>query len=247
MAEHGEYRFEIDVFTPLTISMKRLNEYIGDLVNLFGNEEHVHFLRVEEGSAAPTVFVYPPPAIPHVERRILAVKTHGASARATKAFNAINTKLGEDGAVARLISKQGELLYFPGRELSTSPQIGPIKEHGTLEGEIIGIAGRDETVQVYLRELEKIHTCTTQNRDKARDLAKYLFEGKVRVSGEGTWYRTKSGQWELKSFIVESFSPLRGEAISEVVSRLRSIESEELKQIKNPLTFLDELRQEAGE
>jgi hypothetical protein len=247
MAERGEYKFEIDAFTPLTISMKRLHEYIGDLINLFGNEEHVHFLRVEEGSAAPIMFVDPPPAIVRVERRLLAVKTHSASVRATRAFQALNNKLGEDNAVARLYSKQDELLYFPGRELSTSPEIGPIKEHGTLEGEIIGIAGRDQTVQVYLRERERIHTCTTLNREKARELAKYLFEGKVRVSGEGSWKRTKNGEWELDTFIVESFSPLRVEPVTEVVSRLRAIESEELKAIKSPLTYLEEMQQEAGE
>jgi len=85
------------------------------------------------------------------------------------------------------------------------------------------------------------------NREKARELAKYLFEGKVRVSGQGKWKRTKSGEWELDSFIVESFSPLRVEPASQVVSRLRAIESEELKAIKSPLTYLEELRQEAGE
>lgn len=247
MAEHGEYRFEIDAFTPTTISMKRLYEYIGDLINLFGNEENVHFLRVDEGSAAPIVFVDPPPAIVRVERRLLAVKTQSASVRATKAFQALNNKLGEDNAIARLYSKQGELLYFPGRELSTSPEIGPVREPGSLEGEIIGIAGRDESVQIYLREGQRMLTCTTNTREMARAIAKHLFEGKVRVFGEGKWKRTKTGEWELYEFIVDSFTPLKIEPIGEVVSRLRAIDSEELKAIKSPLTYLEEIRQEAGE
>jgi hypothetical protein len=214
MAEIGEYIFKIDAFTPLTFPMKRLQEYIGDLVNLFANEGNVHFLRVDEGSAAPTILV-DQPAILRVERRLLAVKTGSGSARAMRAFQTLNTKLGEDNAVASLYSDQGQLLYFPGRELGTSPQIGPIREPGTLEGEVIGIAGRDETIQIYLREGERIHTCTG-SKEKARAIAVHLFEGKVRVSGEGKWMRTKSGEWELDSFFVESFVPLKTDPHSEV-------------------------------
>jgi hypothetical protein len=245
VAEHGEYIFEIDVFTPLTLSMKRLNEYIGDLINLFANEDSVHFLRVEEGSASPTMFV-DAPAVVRVERRILAVKTGGASVRAKRAFDGLNNKLAEDNAVARLYSRQGDLLYFPGRELGTSPEIGPIREPGTLEGEVIGVAGRDETIQIYLREGERIHTCTG-SKEKARALALHLFEGKVRVFGEGKWKRTKSGEWELSSFFVDSFVPLKTEPHTEVVKDLRSIESAELARIKSPMSYLEELRQEAGE
>jgi hypothetical protein len=157
MAEYGEFILEIDAFTPQTLSMKRLQEYMGDLVNLFANESSVHFRRVEEGSAKPVVFV-DPPAVMRVERRLLGIKTGGGSARAMKAFRDLNNKLGEDGAVAKLYSKQGEILYFPGRELETSPEIGPIREPGTLEVEVIGVAGRDETIQIYLREGERIHT-----------------------------------------------------------------------------------------
>jgi hypothetical protein len=245
MPEHGEYVFEIDVFTPLTLSMKRLHEYVGDLVNLFANEESVHFLRVEEGSASPTMFV-DPSAVVRVERRLLAVKTGGASIRASRAFNALNNKLGEDNAVARLYSRQGDLLYFPGRELGTSPEIGPIRESGTLEGEVIGVAGRDETIQIYLREGERIHTCTG-SKEKARALALHLFEGKVRIFGDGRWIRTKSGDWELDSFVVDSFVSLKTEPHSEVVRDVRAIESAELSRIKSPISYLEELRQEAGE
>jgi len=245
MAEFGEYIFQIDAFTPQTLPMKRLNEYIGDLVNLFANEDSVHFLRVEEGSASPTMFVENA-AVVRVERRLLAVRTGSGSVRAMKAYRELNNKLGEDNAVATLFSKQGELLHFPGRELVVSPEVGPIKETGSLEGEVIGVAGRDETIQIYLREGEKIHTCTS-SKDKARELARHLFEGKVRVYGEGKWKRTKTGEWELDSFFVDSFAPLRMEPLSEVVERLRAIETEELKHGKTPLSLLDEIRQEAGE
>jgi hypothetical protein len=243
--EHGEYTFKIDVFTPLTLPMKRLHEYIGDLINLFGNEDQVHFLRVEEGSASPVVYV-DPPAVVRVERRLLAVKTGNASHRAMRGYVGLNDKLVEDNGVANLHSQQGKILHFPGRERGAFPEIGPIREPGTLEGEVIGVAGRDETIQIYLREGERFHTCTV-SKEKARALAQHLFEGKVRVSGEGKWKRTKSGEWEVDFFFVDSFVPLKTEPLSEVVKRLRSIESTELAQVKSPLDYLEEIRQEAGE
>jgi hypothetical protein len=244
MAENGEYLFEIDVFTPLTLPMKRLNDYIADLVNLFGNEDSVHFLRVEEGSASPAVLVEPT-AIVRVEKRLLAVKTGSASGRAMNAYRSLNDKLADDGAVARLYSRQGDLLIFPGRELAASPEIGPITEVGSIEGEVIGVAGRDETIQIYLREGEKILTCTG-SKEKARALAQHLFEGKVRVQGEGKWKRSKTGEWTLVSFFVESFTRLMLESHTEIVKQLRSIESEELRNV-TPLTVLEEIRSEAGE
>ncbi|MFZ0864037.1 MAG: hypothetical protein ABR881_23780 [Candidatus Sulfotelmatobacter sp.] len=35
--KHREYRFEIDAFTPATIPMARLAEYVSDLAKIFGN------------------------------------------------------------------------------------------------------------------------------------------------------------------------------------------------------------------
>lgn len=244
MAKLGEYKFEIDTFTPLTLPMKRLHEYVGDLVNLFGNEANVHFLRVDKGSACPVVLV-DGPAIVKVERRLLAVKTGDASRRAMAAFASLNDKLLEDNATANVTSSQGKLLYFPGKEREASPEIGPIFEPGSIEGEVIGVAGRDETVQIYLREGERMYTCTG-NKEKARALAQYLFEGRVRIFGEGRWKRNKTGKWELERFAVDNFIPMKTDSAEEVAKRLRSIQVPGLSG-RAPLSILEEIRAEVGE
>src|SRR5437879_5629137 len=46
-----EFHFTIRESTPHTLPMARLAEYLRQLAKVFGNEESVHFLRVEEGSA----------------------------------------------------------------------------------------------------------------------------------------------------------------------------------------------------
>mgnify|MGYP000623573129 CR=1 FL=1 len=46
-----EYRYIIDVFTPETLPMARLAEYMGLLAGMLGEPEYVHFDRLEPGSA----------------------------------------------------------------------------------------------------------------------------------------------------------------------------------------------------
>jgi len=244
MAELGEYKFAIDAFTPLTISMKRLQQYLADLVNLFGNEEHVHFLRVEEGSAAPAMFV-DRNAVNKVEKRLEAVRNLTASASAMDAYVAINDKLAEDNAVAELIAYHGRVLRFPGREQTASPEIGPIIESGTLEGEVFIVGGRDATISVYLRDGDRVYICTT-SREKGRQIAAdYLFK-RVRVYGQGEWKRLKDTRWKLTHFDIVDVTPLKNDSLSDVVANLRSIQNSELDKIDDPLGFLNEIR-ETGE
>ena len=48
----NELVFRIPEFDPLTLSMARLGEYITHLAVLYGEKDHIHFLRVARGSAA---------------------------------------------------------------------------------------------------------------------------------------------------------------------------------------------------
>ncbi len=55
--KNREYRFKIDAFSPTTIPMSRLAEYVSDLAKMFGNNNSVHLLKIEEGSTVPLVMV----------------------------------------------------------------------------------------------------------------------------------------------------------------------------------------------
>jgi hypothetical protein len=50
MAGSSEYRLKIDVYTPATIPMARLAEYMQEFAVLLGEAKSVHFVRLEEGS-----------------------------------------------------------------------------------------------------------------------------------------------------------------------------------------------------
>ena len=52
-----EYRFEIDAYTPETIPLSRLSQYLGDLARIMGESANVHLVRIEKGSTAPIIRV----------------------------------------------------------------------------------------------------------------------------------------------------------------------------------------------
>jgi hypothetical protein len=95
--DQPEYRFKIDAYTPETFPMARLAAYMGDLAVLLGEQEHVHFVRLEPGS---TVLVQriDRESAPRVRDRIRALRPsegHGAD-DALSAFKTINRRLAEE-------------------------------------------------------------------------------------------------------------------------------------------------------
>jgi len=239
----NEYRFKIDDFTPLTLPMGRLTEYLQELVKLFGNRDYVHLIRVEEGSAAPLMIV-DDQAVPKVERRMLSVKTGSGPSEASRAFQSIDDKLAEDNTGARITSGSSglTLVEFPGKNRLLTKPIRSVRETGTLDGEVIMIGGRDETISVHLRTGDQIYICTA-SRVQGRAIAKYLFDDHIRVYGVGAWTRSAEGFWKLESFTVDSFVPLRTEGLGLIVKELRSITSPDLTAVEDPIRFLSELNE----
>ena len=77
MAQRQEYRFKIDAFTPETLPMARLAEYMAELATLLGTQERVHFVRLEGGSTT-LVQEIEYEAIPKVRERLNGIKTRSA-------------------------------------------------------------------------------------------------------------------------------------------------------------------------
>jgi hypothetical protein len=244
MAEKNEYLFKIDGFTPLTLPMNRLVDYMKDLVSLFGNEKEVHFLRVEEGSATQRIAV-DPPALPRVEKRLLAIRTKSATKHLNRCFRSINRRLIEDSTCADLISPTTKVIKFPGKKKDKQAEVGPIHEAVSIQGEIVELSGRDETVSVYIKEGTEVHICHT-TRDTGKKLKPYLWEGKVRLSGLGTWTRTRESVWQLEDFQIDGFEPLRDDKLTEVVTALRAIEVPELE-VTKPWQFLSKMSEEEAD
>lgn len=69
MTKHKERRLKIDVFTPETLPMERLAEYMLQFAKVLGEPERVHFVDVEAGSAVLRARIEDV-AVSKVERRI---------------------------------------------------------------------------------------------------------------------------------------------------------------------------------
>jgi len=241
VAQFHEYRFRIDVFTPDTIPMARLAEYMGDLAQLLGENERVHFVRLEKGSAV-LVQKVEIQAQPKVNDRLRQAASGEGPEDVMRAFRAIDRRLAQDNAVVSLSEADGaQILRFPGREAPTPLTFGAFNEHGSLDGVLIRIGGKDETVPVHIQDRELVHQCNA-TRDMAKALAPYLYGAPLRVHGEGRWERDAEGAWLLKRFNIREFDVLDDAPLSEVVGRLRQVPGNRWKEMEDPLAELQRLR-----
>jgi hypothetical protein len=220
-----EYDFIIDAYSPDKIPMGRLAEYMKLLADIFGEHAAVHFARLEPGSTV-LVSKVEREAVPKVKRRIVAIRRREGPSAGARAYKAINKLLREDNGIALLKEKQraATIIRFPGRE-EAEEAFPAIAQHGSIDGVIVRIGGKDQTAHVTLEsENEQITGCYT-NRQIAKALGHRLFEP-VRLFGRGRWSRDSDGLWTLLDFKIESFEPLVDAPLSKALSELRSIETE---------------------
>lgn len=235
-----EYRFKIDVFTPDTIPMERLAQYMTDLATLLGSQAKVHFSRLESGTMA-LVQNIEQDAVPRVRERIDGVRKRSAPEDAIVAFDRLDNRLLEDTAVGVIETDLEKVIEFPGRNRASLDTFAPFVEYGSLDGKLIRVGGRDETVPVYLEEGEIIHLCNS-NREMAKKLAPHLFGGPLRVWGNGRWYRDQFGNWVMDRFTITDFTPLDDSSLRDAVSKLRAIPGNEMKSLHDPISDLMHIR-----
>lgn len=236
-----EYRFHIDSFSPETLPMAALAEYMGDLAKLLGEEKSVHFVKVDRGS---TVLVQRVEweAIPKVRERVHAVKSREGPPEALKAYDALNKRLAKDNAKADLKDQFGsKVIQFPGRTKTLAPLFGPFNEAGYLDGVLIRIGGELGQVPVHLEEADGFTHMCQANRMVARELAVHIFGPPLRVHGEGRWHRDTEGQWLMDRFTIQSFEVLKPSSLREAVNRVRT-QAKSLDDVEDPIARLHQIR-----
>lgn len=216
-----EYRFKIEAYTPDTMPMARLAEYMAELAVILGEQGAVHFTHLERGS---TVMVQriEPEAAPKVRERVARVRRQqGAPDEALRAYRAMNRLLREDNGAAVLQEKTGVVIEFPGIK-DEKEKYPPVKQHGTIDGVLIAVGG-NETVHIRLRiENEVVAGISTNDRQIGKELARYWDEP-VRLTGIGTWQRDDEGRWNLQGFKVEGFIPLEAGSLTDALKEIRSL------------------------
>ena len=235
-----EYRFQIDAFTPQTIPMSRLAEYLKDLATVFGQEKNVHLSKIEGGSTVPVVLIEWE-AEPKVRERLKAIKHKEAPVEALDAAKDIDRKLAEDNAKAAIIDPVGtKIISFPGRERATKLEFGPISQPGVFQGVPIRIGGENDPVPVHLEDGQQKYIVLAR-RALAKDMAPYLFTNVIRVEGSGRWVRHADGEWEMLAFHATTFRLIDDKDIRSSVAELREIPAS-WKNLDDPLAALERIR-----
>ena len=105
------------------------------------------------------------------------------------------------------------MLEFPGRRRKVPDKYGPVTRQNSIEGEIYQIGGKDETINVHLRNRQG-EVRAEVSVELAKKLAHYLLAGRVRLFGQGDWYRNGS-RWEPANFTAFGFEQIRGSTVAE--------------------------------
>lgn len=238
-----EYRFHIDdSFTPTSIPMERLGEYVKALAQLMGETAGVHLARVTEGSVVLHAQIDEPAQV-KVRERVIGVVGKTASKDVMKAYGALDEMLRKDNATGKLVDGTGSVLIpFPGKHRPEPVVYGPFRQDGTLEGQVIRVGGKDDTIPVHLRDGAVVHTGLNTTEDVARRIAQHLLGPTIRVHGTGTWFREGDGTWQLKSFRISDFELLDETPLGDVVARLRAVRGSGWSEVPDPVRELLEDR-----
>ena len=240
MSKGKERRFKIDVFTPDTLPMERLAEYMLQFAMLLGETERVHFVDVSRGSAVLRARVEDV-AVPKVERRLTDASRGQGDLVALKALQSLDDMLAEDNAVGQLLDDgDAEIIAFPGRNRPKSLEYGPFREEGVLEGVIIKVGGKGASVPIWLQDRDTVYKNCTARRPLARKLAKHYDANLLRVSGSGSWMRLANGAWLMRSFEIKDFELLDDAPLADVIKRLHGVEGADWGD--DPLSDLARLR-----
>lgn len=222
MPKANEYTLRIDIFTPATLPMARLAEYMAALADLVGFKETTHFDRLDSGSARLVSWIEPQDA-PKVENRLLSIGAGQAAKDVEKAFKAIDDMLAADNATGELTNPVGQVVIpFPGRTRPKLLTFPAFNQDGSIDGQIVKIGGKDKTAHVTLQDGGITYANIELKRDLAKLLAPYLYGTKVRLFGTGLWERHPEGSWRLCRFTVDRYEALDDTPLAEVLADIRA-------------------------
>jgi hypothetical protein len=243
--------FYIDAYSPETIPMAKLADYMADFAALLGKENAVHFAGLEKGStklAARVAFE----DVPKVTTRLHDIRRGNPPKDAARLFAQIDDRLAYDNAVGRIFieadagAAPAELLAFPGRDRPKAQSYGPFTQEGSLDGILISVGGKNEPISIRLQNGETTYSNCETNRSIARELGKHLFEP-IRIHGTGRWMREMNGTWTLRAFRVHRFDVLDKDSLREAVTALRGVPGSGWQGVADPLGELADLRGDSDE
>ena len=231
---------KLDNHSPDTLSLKRLGEYLACLSKVIGSNEPVHLLSVESGSAMLRLEV-DDARYPQIVADLNGLANGNGQKRRLHAYENLQKMLRDDQTSGALIDHfQSAIVSMP---LADSPDtaIG-IKKHGSVQGELYQVGGKDETVPVRLTGANGETYLCEATREIASQISPHLY-CQVRVSGSGIWVRTDKDGWRLKKLHIDSYKVLSESDLGAALSNLRVNHGINWDDMEDPHAIASDLRQ----
>ncbi|MGE4064995.1 MAG: hypothetical protein AB7E79_16645 [Rhodospirillaceae bacterium] len=244
--EPKKYVFKINSYTPDTLPMGRLAEYMAELAKMLGETGSVHFVNVTEGSAKLRAKVdYE--AIPKVEHRVQAVRRGTGPTDAQNASHRLNQMLAQDNTDGEFGEDEGAtIIEFPGGKAKKDQDYGLVHQATVLEGIVRRVGGKqNDKASVILETPEGFETHCETTRETSRILAKFYDGPTLRLTGQGTWRRGEQG-WSLVRFVISGYEEIDQRSLLEVVPELQNVPNAGWKTVDDPWRELRDIRDGDG-
>lgn len=225
MADYEEFSFVIPAYSPETMPLDRLIEYLQQISAVIGDPANLHLVEIKKSSTAPTFRVPKRAALQATERAAQLSRGDGTRDQ-IRAYNRLRRMVRRDAPGTRrsavLSSSTRVILEIPAAPEDSGVLTG-IRQATSFDGLLISVGGV-EAASIRLQGFNGIVVAGfTASRLVAKELAKLIYEP-VRVSGPGIWGRGEDGAWTLEKMQVQSFEPLEDEPAGELLARLRAID-----------------------
>lgn len=247
-----EFRFNLgEAYQYDRFPMKRLAEYMQEIIGLFGDEENVYFLRLEKGSAVAVVRAEPD-EIPLLKDGLRAVVRGDAPGDRIAHFRRFTDMLEEDAnAHNAAIPEPGKIIQFPGtsgleHEKFAAPDFGWLTGYEQIDGIPTwvggGIQADRKSVKIKTRSGRDITIHTDENL--ANDIKQHLWHATIRVEGNAKSKRDpETGRWMMKDFNASGYRVLPDISLNDDIEALREYPAK-WKELEDPLRELDIIRHE---
>jgi len=210
----------IPAYTPDTMPLDRLLDYLRQIGDVVGAPQDLHLVRIEASSTMPVFSVQVPVAI-QARQRAAEIRTGGGTDRQRAAYNQIRQMIRKDsGRPASLKDRTGVILDFPPapEELESA---STVRQATTFDGSLMRLGGVGDPVPVQMQDLNgEVFSGFSAPRTIAKSIAPLIFEP-IRVTGIGEWERTPQGVWKLNRMSIQAYEPLSNETLAEVFQKLR--------------------------
>ncbi len=217
-----EIRWVLEGFEPDTIPMTRLAEYMTELAKLFGEEEHVRFVQIEDNCVAVVSKVLASGSFSRVERGLRGVGEGNAPPAKLTAYRRINEMLDEDHGYAYAKRGSAILLRFPG-VTRTAPEVLTIDGVATVTGYLYHWSeDADGWIGLRLRQQSQPYARCYAPKHVGEQLRGFL-SSTVRLTGKGKWVRTANGDWSVTDLQVTDGVQLKDVSLREATDALRAI------------------------